>query len=43
MPVSNKKDAVLYHLVFASKSPLGDTIWQSVTSITSRGQRSLFQ
>ncbi len=26
----------MYHLVYASKDPLGDRIWQSITSATQR-------
>lgn len=32
---------VLYHLVFATKEPLGDKIWNSIARTTSKGQRSL--
>jgi three-Cys-motif partner protein len=38
---STKRGATLYHLLFASKSDLGDKIWNSIAR-TSKGQRSLF-
>jgi len=36
--VENAKQTVMYHLVFASKNPLGDKIWDSVTKTTAGGQ-----
>jgi three-Cys-motif partner protein len=39
--VKNSTGGVLYHLVYASKDPLGDKIWESTVK-TIRGQRSLF-
>ena len=39
LPVENSKDNVLYHLVFATKHKLGNKIWQSVASVTPRGDR----
>jgi hypothetical protein len=39
IPVKNSQNAELYRLVFASKNPLGDKIWASITMHTSRGQR----
>ncbi len=32
VPVSNNQGVIMYHLVYASKDPLGDKIWQSITS-----------
>ncbi len=37
--VKNSKNAELYRLVFASKNPLGDKIWDDITTTTSSGQR----
>lgn len=42
MPIKNTKEGVLYHLVFATKDPLGDKIWSSIAQTDARGQRSLF-
>jgi len=42
MPIKNTKEGVLYHLVFATKDPLGDKIWSSIVQTDARGQRSLF-
>lgn len=38
--IKNGSNVVLYHLVFASKHPLGKKIWNSITQ-TQNGQRSL--
>jgi three-Cys-motif partner protein len=40
--VRNDQRGVLYHLFFASKSPLGNKIWKSITKTTATGQRELF-
>lgn len=40
VPVANSQGVVMYHLVYASKDPLGDKIWQSITAPK---QRELFQ
>jgi three-Cys-motif partner protein len=40
--IRTERNVPLYHLVFASKHPRGNTIWESVTSKTPRGQRELF-
>jgi hypothetical protein len=42
MSIRNTKEGVLYHLVFATKDPLGDKIWSSIVQTDARGQRSLF-
>jgi hypothetical protein len=42
MPVTNSKNVVLYHLVFASKNSKGNQIWKSITQTESSGQRNLF-
>jgi three-Cys-motif partner protein len=42
MPVTNTRHVILYHLVFASKNPKGNEIWDSITKTESGGQRSLF-
>jgi three-Cys-motif partner protein len=42
MPVKNSKNAVLYHLVFASKDPKGNQIWKSIIRRESSGQVNLF-
>lgn len=42
LPVLNSSNTILYHLVFASKAPLGTKIWRSVASVDVSGQRSLF-
>lgn len=39
VPVANNQGVVMYHLVYASRNPLGDAIWQSVT--TPKEQREL--
>ncbi len=41
-PIKNDKNVPLYHLVFASKHPLGDKIWESITKRTAAGQGALF-
>ncbi len=41
-PIKNDKNVPLYHLVFASKHPLGDKLWQSITKRTGAGQGNLF-
>jgi len=41
MAVTNSKNNILYHLAFASKHPLPDKLWQSVTQIDAKGQRRL--
>ncbi len=40
--VKNDQRGVLYHLFFASKSPLGNRIWKSITKTTATGQREMF-
>jgi len=40
LPVRNSRNALLYHLVFASKDRLGDELWTSITSTSAQGQRS---
>lgn len=42
MPITNSKDVVLYHLIFATKDKLGNKIWDSVVNIEASGQRNLF-
>lgn len=42
MPVKNSKNAVLYHLVFASKNSKGYQIWKSIIRNESSGQGNLF-
>ena len=42
MPVTNSKNVVLYHLVFASKDPKGNQIWNSIARRESSGQGNLF-
>jgi three-Cys-motif partner protein len=39
--ITNSKEAPLYHLVFASKHPLGGTIFKNISRKNSRGQRRL--
>jgi len=39
VPVRNNQRAVLYHLVFAARHPLGDKIWKSIIKIEASGQR----
>jgi three-Cys-motif partner protein len=39
--IANSSNVTLYHLIFASKNELGDTIWNSVTRNAPNGQRSL--
>jgi three-Cys-motif partner protein len=38
IPIRNSKEGVLYYLVFASKHPLGDKIWQSIAKMAPTGQ-----
>lgn len=38
-PIRNNQNATLYYLVYASKSPRGDAIWQSITKNGPSGQR----
>ena len=40
--VRNDQRGLLYHLFFASKSPLGNKIWKSITRTSATGQRELF-
>lgn len=40
--VKNQKKNILYHLVFASKSKLGDKIWKTIIDTNANGQRELF-
>jgi hypothetical protein len=40
--VTNRKHAILYHLVFASKDKQGNKIWNSITRREPSGQGSLF-
>lgn len=40
--VKNNQNGLLYHLISASKHPLGHKIWKSVTKTTATGQRGLF-
>ncbi len=42
VPVKNSKQAILYHLVFASKDRRGNTIWNSIARREPSGQGSLF-
>ena len=39
--ITNSSNATLYHLIFASKHPLGDKIWNSITRNEPNGQMSL--
>jgi three-Cys-motif partner protein len=39
VPITNSTNAVLYHLIFASKDELGDKLWNSVTANAPSGQR----
>ena len=41
VPVENDNGVTLYHLTYASKHPLGDKIWASITSRDPNGQRRL--
>lgn len=41
-PIGEIRRNLERNLVFASKHPRGDAIWESVTSKTPRGQRRLF-
>ena len=40
--VRNDQRGVLYHLFFASKNPLGNKIWKSITKTSATGQREMF-
>jgi len=40
-PIKNSQNVTLYYLVYASKHPRGDAIWQSITRNTPSGQRGL--
>jgi three-Cys-motif partner protein len=37
-PVKNTRNGLLYHLVFFSKAPRGDAIWNSIAKSTTTGQ-----
>lgn len=41
-PIRNDQNVPLYHLVFASKHPLGTKLWESITKRTPAGQGNLF-
>ena len=41
--VRNDGGGLLYHLFFASKSPLGNDIWKSVTKTNASGQREMWE
>lgn len=41
-PIRNTVGVTLYHLVYASKDPLGDKIWRTIAKIDAKGQRDLF-
>lgn len=41
LPVENEGGGLLYHLVYATKAPLGNKIWQSIARIDAHGQRTL--
>jgi three-Cys-motif partner protein len=40
--VRNDQRGILYHLFFASKSPLGNKIWKSIARTSATGQREMF-
>jgi three-Cys-motif partner protein len=42
MGIKTTQQLLLYHLVFISKHPLGNKIWESITKTDAKGQRSLF-
>jgi hypothetical protein len=42
LEVKNRQGGVIYHLVYATKNPLGNKIWQSIARTDPSGQRSLF-
>jgi three-Cys-motif partner protein len=42
LQVKNDQQGLLYHLVFATKNPLGNRIWKSITRTDPSGQRSMF-
>ncbi len=39
VPVKNNQGGVLYHLIFATKNPLGEKIWKSIVRTDASGQR----
>lgn len=39
LPISNSKNAIMYHLVYVSKHPKGSKIWTDITKHTVHGQR----
>lgn len=42
LPIKNDQGGTVYHLVYATKNPLGNKIWESVVKTDASGQRSLF-
>jgi len=40
--IRNSRNVIMYHLVFATKEPLGNDIWSSIVKTDAHGQRSLF-
>lgn len=38
LPIMQSKNVVIYHLVYATKDPLGNKIWQSIAKTTAQGQ-----
>ena len=41
VPVTNSQGVVQYHLVYASRDPLGDKIWQSITASPTQRELAL--
>jgi len=42
LAIKNDNNAILYHLIYATKDKLGNKIWESIAKTDARGQRSLF-
>jgi three-Cys-motif partner protein len=42
LPIKNEQGGVLYHLVFATKDPLGNKMWESIARTDAKGQKDLF-
>lgn len=40
LPITNRAGGLLYHLVYATKHPLGNKIWESVAKTTGTGQKT---
>ncbi|MDX2166153.1 MAG: three-Cys-motif partner protein TcmP [Deltaproteobacteria bacterium] len=42
LPIKQSTNAVMYHLIYATKDRLGNKIWDTIARTTAQGQRGLF-